>query len=82
MSMTSTDLGDDEWRRGILSARWDGHDVFTVEQAGEILGLSRPSAYQAALRGEIPTIRLGRRLIVPRIALERMLEGALNARAS
>jgi len=34
-------------------------------QAAEILGLSKVSAYNAAHSGEIPVIRVGRRLIVP-----------------
>ena len=40
---------------------------------GQILGLGRNATYDAAGRGEIPTIRIGRRLLVPRAALERML---------
>ena len=39
--------------------------TITVEQAGQLLGVSRRSAYRAAAAGEIPTIRLGRRLLVP-----------------
>jgi excisionase family DNA binding protein len=39
--------------------------VMTVEQAGELLGISRGAAYQAAKCGEIPTCRIGRRLVVP-----------------
>jgi excisionase family DNA binding protein len=50
--------------------------VITVEEAGKLLGLSRGSAYSAARRGDIPTIRIGARLIVPRAALARMLESA------
>ena len=46
----------------------------TVPQAGEMLGISRNGSYEAARRGEIPTIRLGRRLVVPLAALRRMLE--------
>jgi len=42
--------------------------------AGRILGLSRQSAYDAATRGDLPTIRIGRRLLVPTAALRRMLE--------
>ena len=58
----------------ILDARWDGRDTFTVEEAGvEILGLNRWTAYQAAKNGELPTIRIGRRLLVPRHALEALL---------
>lgn len=47
--------------------------VYTVEQAGRLLGLSRPSAYQAAASGAIPTIRIGRRLIVPKAKLAALL---------
>ena len=54
--------------------------TLTIKQAAETLGISRGSAYEAARRGEIPTIRIGRRLIVPRAALERMLEGELPAK--
>lgn len=38
-----------------------------------VLGVARSSAYQAAHRGEIPTIRIGRRLLVPTAELRRML---------
>jgi excisionase family DNA binding protein len=62
--------------RRVLAARWDDHDTFTVEEAGEILRLSRGSAYSAAASGELPTIRFGRRMVVPRLALERLLTGA------
>lgn len=40
---------------------------------GDILGLGRSATYDAAHRGEIPTIKLGRRLVVPTAALRRML---------
>ncbi|AWN49477.1 helix-turn-helix domain-containing protein [Methylobacterium currus] len=53
-----------------------GCRTITIEEAGRQLGLSRNSAYQAAGRGEIPTIRIGRRLLVPLIAFERMLDQA------
>jgi excisionase family DNA binding protein len=49
--------------------------TYTVDDAAKILGLSRWAAYQAAHEGQIPTVRIGRRLLVPRIALERMLAG-------
>jgi hypothetical protein len=53
---------------------WRGEDVVSVPFAGmEILGLSRQGSYDAARRGEIPTIRLGRRLLVPVIPLRRLL---------
>jgi excisionase family DNA binding protein len=60
--------------RRVLDQRWDGRSTFSVEEAGcEILGLSKCSAYAAANSGELPAIRVGRRWIVPRYALERLL---------
>ena len=48
----------------------------TVEEAAEILGISRAFAYTLVRREELPSLRLGRRLVVPRRALERLLEGS------
>jgi excisionase family DNA binding protein len=53
-----------------------GRRVGTINEAARMLGISRGSAYEAAKRGEIPTIRIGRRLLVPLAALERMLGSA------
>ncbi len=50
--------------------------VLTVSEAAEWLGISNGSAYEVARKGQIPTIRIGRRLIAPRVALERMLAEA------
>jgi excisionase family DNA binding protein len=50
--------------------------VMTVIEAGQRLGLSRCGAYEAAARGEIPIIRIGRLLKVPKVAFERMLHDA------
>ncbi|MGE5618090.1 MAG: helix-turn-helix domain-containing protein [Sphingomonadaceae bacterium] len=45
----------------------------TVEEAARALGISRNGAYNAARRGEIPAIRIGKRFVVPKAALERLL---------
>lgn len=50
--------------------------VLTVDEAALILGISRPTAYQGVERGEIPHIRVGKRILVPRVALEKMLASA------
>jgi excisionase family DNA binding protein len=61
-------------RNPIYDPKWNGRSTFSVEEAGcEILGLSKCSAYAAAKNGSLPTVRVGRRLIVPRLALERLL---------
>jgi excisionase family DNA binding protein len=49
--------------------------VKTVDEVAALLGISRGCAYEAARRKEIPTIRIGRRLLVPSDALEKMLAG-------
>ena len=46
----------------------------SVPEAGKWLGIGRNAAYEAARRGEIPTIKIGRLLRVPVVALERKLE--------
>jgi len=50
--------------------------TLTVEEAGAALGISRASAYEGVRRGEIPAIRIGRRVLVPRVALDRLLQMA------
>jgi hypothetical protein len=44
-----------------------------VPRAGRCIGLSRSSAYEAARRGEIPTFKCGKRILVPTAAFRRLL---------
>jgi hypothetical protein len=44
-----------------------------VPTAGEVLGVSRDNAYAAARAGSIPTLHVGRRLVVPVAAFLRTL---------
>ncbi len=46
------------------------------EAARRFLGMSAPTAYAAAKKGDIPTIRIGNRFFVPVAALDRMLDTA------
>ncbi len=55
-------------------------EILTVEEAASVLRISRASAYEAARRWRatqrvpgLPVIQMGRRLLVPRTALEEML---------
>jgi excisionase family DNA binding protein len=43
--------------------------TYTIDEAASIIGISRTSAYRAARSGEIPTIKIGRRILVGRHAL-------------
>lgn len=46
----------------------------TVPEAAAMLGLSRNFTYELVKRKELPVIQFGKRLLIPRIALEKMLE--------
>ena len=50
--------------------------TLTVAEAAELLGISRGLAYELAARGELPVLRLGRRIVIPRKALEALVETA------
>lgn len=49
--------------------------VVSVEEAAELLGISRGLAYELVRRGELPALRLGRRLVVPRRRLFALIDG-------
>jgi excisionase family DNA binding protein len=57
------------------SAR-DGRLTWTIPEAAKLLGISKDSAYEAARRGELPVRLIGRRMLVPRVALLRLLDDA------
>ena len=48
--------------------------TLTVPAAARLLGIGRSLAYQAVRSGEIPSIRLGQRVMVPKAALQRLLD--------
>ncbi|MEU4231044.1 helix-turn-helix domain-containing protein [Nonomuraea sp. NPDC026600] len=47
--------------------------TMTIPEAGTFLGLARGTAYEAAAKGEIPTLEFGRRKVVPTAKLREML---------
>ena len=49
--------------------------AYSVPESGELLGISRASAYQAVRTGQIPSIRVGRRILVPREQFDKLLRG-------
>ena len=52
--------------------------IMSVDTTAIMLGVSRNSAYSAVQRGEIPHIKIGKRILIPNIAIERMLAEAGN----
>lgn len=46
----------------------------TVPEAAEMLGLSRNFTYELVKQKQLPVVEFGKRLLIPRVALEKMLE--------
>ena len=67
--------GDDGGSRGL--ERYNAIDeryCMTVPEAAKKLGISRNFAYELVKQGQLPVIRFGKRLLIPRVALEKRLE--------
>lgn len=50
--------------------------VLTVPEVAQALGISRSLAYQLIASGQLPHIRLGKRIVIPRSSINRILERA------
>ena len=50
-------------------------ETMSVPEAARRLGISRNSAYAAIQRGELFAVRIGHRLVVPKRAVDRLLDG-------
>ena len=50
--------------------------VLSVSECAKMLKISWGSAYQGCLTGEIPHIKIGRRILIPRVAIQKLLESA------
>lgn len=63
------------------AARVAGDDrlAVSVEEAAALLGISRDLAYDLVRRNELPSVRLGRRVVVPRAQLAVLLARAASA---
>ena len=49
--------------------------TYTVPEVAKILGIGRNTAYEICRNGEIPTIKIGGRVLVPRTAIDELLQG-------
>jgi excisionase family DNA binding protein len=54
--------------------------AFSVGEARKLLGLSRGLIYEAIRTGQISSVRIGRRILIPRAALEKLLANPGNKR--
>jgi len=55
------------------ATEYSARRALTIEEAAGVLGIGRSSAYAAARAGSLPTVRVGRRLLVPIGRLDAML---------
>ena len=55
-------------------ATMDRRLCVTAPEAAEMLTISRNYAYQLVKEGKLPSIRFGKRILIPRVALEKTLE--------
>jgi excisionase family DNA binding protein len=60
-------------REGGITMANNGRLTYDVKETARLLGLSRNSAYQACLKGEIPCLRIGKRVLIPKAKLEQLL---------
>ncbi len=49
-------------------------DVLTVPEACSVLRLGRNAMYEVIRTGEIPSLRIGRRILIPKRVLERFID--------
>jgi len=62
-----------------MKTNWNSlPDVLTVEEVSKILRLSRGAIYNGVRAGEIPSYRVGRRIVISKKALMKKLSGLNN----
>ena len=57
----------------------DNRLTLTVTEAAQLLGIGRGTAYECVRTGELPSIKLGGRIVIPQRALE-AIEAFLTSR--
>lgn len=54
--------------------------VFSVSEVAKLLGISKTTIYELTRTGQIPSIKWGKRILIPRVVLVKMLEEAGSAK--
>lgn len=52
--------------------------VLSIAEAAEVLGVSEDLIYELTARGELPCLRLGRRKVIPTVAIQAVIDGCLD----
>jgi excisionase family DNA binding protein len=53
----------------------------SVDELASYIGLGRTNTYAALRNGKIPSIRIGKKFVIPRSAIKKWLEGAGTAQS-
>jgi excisionase family DNA binding protein len=53
--------------------RGGSRQTLNIDEVADILGISRASAYKAVNSGLIPVVRIGKRMLMPKVRLDRFL---------
>lgn len=61
--------------------RTEPQETFTVEETAALLRIGKRQAYEGIRRGQIPSIKIGHRILVPRAQLDRLLAGDAGSAA-
>jgi excisionase family DNA binding protein len=69
-------------KKPAVKARSSKAATVSVDEAAEMIGIGRTSVYTAIRLGQLPSLRLGKRLLVPRAALEELLSGGVRVKIS
>ena len=67
-------LSNDLTARGLAGQPDGPRQTYRIEEAARLAGIGRNAMYDAAKRGDIPVIKIGRRLLIPKFAFDRLLE--------
>lgn len=59
---------------GVTLTDLEGRATITVDEAARLIGIGRSAGYQAVASGDLPSIKIGRRIVIPVAPLLRMLE--------
>jgi excisionase family DNA binding protein len=62
-----------------VPADWRTRSTLTVSEAGAVVGIARDSAYAAVASGDLPSIRIGKRIVCPVAPLRRLLGEIVEA---
>jgi len=69
-------MSDNNNSKALSPDELESRTIITIKEMSAILGIGRNTAYEAVKKGEIPSVKVGRRILVPSKALDKWLESS------